>query len=264
MSTETAQHSMIFVPRKEIYGVGRISGLSNYGPSTFEGQIARDITDFDMRLTDTIAGEITLADQNALFQRYLEHKFNGVVLPDDVRDVCYRLFRMHGGNKTSTVVDYDRKDHVMKKTKDTDRRVTVIVKASKFWRDADGTVKYKPAEDSEVLDAVLPAPGYTEWTRDGDRDPRTGFAFSTNLDRSRAVKTWTDNGFPEDFAKEIVSYQFTRNEGEGAAGVDRRHFGGDGGRFNVGADWCPENGNPYWGSFLASRSPSGARHAAEN
>ncbi|MBI5347371.1 MAG: hypothetical protein HZB66_02070 [Candidatus Aenigmarchaeota archaeon] len=248
MAIETP--TTVTVPRIEIYGVGGLLGLKRYGPHVLEGQIGTDITDFGLMLKDTISTEITLADQNALFQAYLMHKFCKMLLPDDVRDVVYMLFNKPGrGNKTSDVVDYNKGDTGMQRAKDTDRRVLWVRGVSKFHQDKDGSVKYTMRDDGHEFYKILPAPGYNEWTCDGGWDPETGFAFSTNPGRKAAVRTWTSKGFPEDFAEEIVSCSYTRNEGEGVAGVDRRYFGDDGGRFGVDASWGPEGWRHLVGSF---------------
>ncbi|MBI4896016.1 MAG: hypothetical protein HY832_00505 [Candidatus Aenigmarchaeota archaeon] len=213
-TTEVAHVPMVAVAIPKIYSVGSITGLNRYEPRGFAGQISTGITNYDLPLKDTIGGEITLADQNTLFQAYLMNKFGALPLPDNVKDIVYRLFDERGkGNKTSTIVDYDKGNNSLRKTKETDKRAQVIVKASRFWRDSDGTVKYTPAEDSDIVDAILSREGYTEWTCDGDRHPRTGFAFSNNPSRTAAVKTWTDKGFPKKFANTVVSYEYTRNEG---------------------------------------------------
>ncbi|MBI5347003.1 MAG: hypothetical protein HZB66_00135 [Candidatus Aenigmarchaeota archaeon] len=248
MAIETP--TMVTVSRIEIYGVGRLLGLKRYGPHVLEGQIGTGITNFGSKLSDTISREITLADQNTLFQAYLMHKFCKMQLPDNMRGVVYRLFDKPGsGNKTSDVVDYNKGDTGMKRAKDTDRRVLWVRGVGEFYRDEDGSVIYKMRDDGHEFYKILPCTGFNEWTCDGGWDPETGFAFSTNPDRKAAVRTWTSKGFPENFAEEMVSYSYTTNEGEGVAGVGRRYFVGDDGRFSVFAGWIPGEWDHNIGSF---------------
>ncbi len=99
----------------------------------------------------------------------------------------------------------------------------------------------------------MPEPGYVGRTYNGPYD-EDGFPIETWTTREQAEATWpqdTENN--RKFAKDVVSYSYARNEGEGKAFVCRGLFGRADGRFGLNASRVIGDGSSGVGRSPVSR-----------
>lgn len=196
---------------------------------------------------------ITLGDQATLFEAYLLSELGKIELDPGVKEIVYYIFDTRGrGNVTNNACDYDN-GAKLKKDRKSDRSVRWITRPESFERGDNGW-KAKLGADSDVHEITIPETGYVERTCDGAYRPGVGTPFSTVETRKAAKKSWTDKGFSLEFAENVVSSFYSRNEGEGTASVLRWCGSDDDGRFSVSADDDPDYGSSRVGSFPASRS----------
>jgi hypothetical protein len=259
--TASASAQVITVPPIKVYGAGDSHRLM---PFSFEGQIGAEITDFGKPYEDLHKGSIALKDQATLFQLYLLSELGEAPeLPEDVRNVVYKLFDKIGfGNVTDDACDYNNGAR-LRKAKPTDRSVRWIIRPERFELTEDGWSAII-GEDSDVRHILIPEPGYAELTCDGAYRPDTGTPFSTAKTRKAAEQSWIERGFSPEFAEKAVSYLHSREEGKGTAAVVRWCSSADGGRFSVVADWEPGDWDRAAGSFAASRSAERSEAAPDD
>lgn len=251
MATET-KPSLIAVPRLRIYGAGDLNRLRQF---EYEGQIGREIVDFGQAYKD-LQGTIALRDQATLFQAYILSESGQLDLPGDIRGVLHYLFKETGrGNVTNDACDYDRGDKGMKRVHDTDRHVLWKVAPERFEETSEGW----KAIGGEEYAILVPQTGWVKCTNDGLYRPDTGTPFETGSE-DEAIQSMIDHGIPSDLAREIRSYFWRGEEGQGVSAVDRYSSDRDG-PFDVGAGRHPGNRLPDVGRFPSSRSASGASHA---
>lgn len=254
----TATSSRITVPRIRVYGAGDLNRLNTF---EFEGKMDTEIGDYGKPLHDLHKGSIALRDQATLFQAYLLSELGeNLELSEEVKNAVFQLFDKRGyGNVTDDACDYNNGDSRLKKVKPTDRAVRWIIHPKQFRQTNNGWEALLE-ENSEIHNILVPKTGHVELTVDGAYRPDTGTPFSTVESRKEAEKSWTGRGFDPEFAEKAVSYFYSREEGNGTVAVGRWFSYAVGGRFDVYAGDGPDFRDSFIGSFLASRSPSGARH----
>ncbi|MBI5347558.1 MAG: hypothetical protein HZB66_03035, partial [Candidatus Aenigmarchaeota archaeon] len=154
--------------------------------------------------------------------------------------------------------------------------------APKGWRQPKGDYKFgiylqgiegfekkgeewKPVECSDTKEIKLwVAPGDGRFivpTTDGAYHPEAGIFLATEEALKKAIGMWMETGLSEEQAKNELSKGYRKDSG--LAAVESWSYG-DGGSLCVDLRYGPGYRGYFGGSFPASRSPSGARHAAKS
>ncbi len=261
MTTETA--SIIQVPRVQAYGLGDLNRLR---PFVFEGQAGTEINHLGTSkpLSELHKYSGALRDQRFLYELGLRQKADKPVGDSESQKagiVVYDLFQERGrGTATDDACDYNNGDPSLRK--EGHASVRWVVHPASI---AGGTVEL--GEQSEVYHILLPIAENDDsrWvlmTVDGLYRTDTGTPFALGK-RKQAVQSLMKSGFSEELAENEASRFYGRSEGQGIAAVVRWSYV-HGGPFYVYASGVPRGGLPFLGSFLASRSASGASQASEN
>ena len=183
-------------------------------------------------------GSLTLGEEAALFNLYLLAQRGLVELPEPQRAyLTHKFDRIGYGNILHTVVDFDNGDASMPIKHDSDRRVLLIDRPELLVVE-NGRIKEVKAGEIDPKPKLWPGSGYVGRTCDGAYDP-DGVPLETWETRGQAESRWIDAGADQDFAKDAVSYAWSRGEGQGKAIVGRRFFVRGSGRFDLYADGYP-------------------------
>jgi len=243
-------------------GVIGLDTVRNLIPLEFEGITATERTGFGEQYKDLHKGSITAQEDLALWNAYLMAEL-GKYEPDkrqrEVLDFLYSTFGQ--GHVCDNAVNYS--DHGELQSKKGYARAAIFTRPEGFRFNSDSGLWEVNQGEGVMVHDFIPGTGFPELTNDGAYNPETGIPFSTTS-REKAEASYTRRGFSPEFARMAVSQFWSQNEGAGVNAVDRYcdddwYYG----RFDLYACYVPVSGDPIFGSFLVSRSPSGARHATE-
>jgi hypothetical protein len=256
---------LIRVPRIEMYGVG---DLERKEPLVFEGgYIGTDIVDEGKAPSILHATSGTLKDMSILYQCFLSRELGQDVpeLPGEVWDVIYYLFN----DKTEPYANVTN-DFVF--THGLGEREGMRFPRLATWCQTPGDIyldihdEWATKGSDEVIYRPLPPPGYTRRTNSGIFHSDSGAPRATARTREAAKLTWTDAGYPGDFADLAVSrFDCGLNGLSDDIGIDWRalfskrktgrgcvahgYINDDGGRFSIKIDIEPEKVHSGIGSF---------------
>lgn len=234
-------------PDRSVYGFKAQPRDRDILPLVFKGSVG-EIEGYGKSFEELFREDsLTAGEEIALFNVYLLEKKGLVKLTNPQKEYLNHKFdRVGYGNILETVADFDNGDKSMPKRKDPDRRILLIDRPELLVVE-DGIIK--EVRGGERKPKLWPGNGYVGRTCDGPYDS-DGVPMETWSTRKQAEQTWLSAGADIDFAKDAVSYAWSRDESQGKAVLSRRFFARVSGRFCLDAD-----GDPGTRLGVVGRSP---------